>query len=442
MKRKELKLLINPTYIYLVLCLLAGLFVFYAFTGFWPNKENDYNSYALQAESWLHRRLDLGQDYEYLELAIFQNKYYVSFPPFPSYLLLPFTIIFGTKTPDHLIAFFSFILAGIYAVKLYKSVRGNDTYSLFFVLFLLLGCNTLFCSVNGWIWFFAQNLAFTLSIMSIYYAKKGKLGLSLSLLACAVGCRPFQFIYVPIIFIIYIFEWLQKNPNKFKKTDTLSIRIFIFIREHITSFISPLFIGISYMVLNYARFGNILEFGHNYLPEFTESTKGQFNTAYLFANFKSLFRLPHVSDTGVLSFYTFDGMAVWLVSPIFITFVVYLVISIIKTKKQNVVTMSSNKGNNQEDKTAQLNKIKMKLMYIALPVLMILHTYCLISHKTMGGRHFGNRYINDLLPFVYYGILITMPEDEVWVKWNYPLFILGLCLNFVGSIATYNNWIG
>ena len=70
-----------------LLIILAVHFVVGAFNGKWPWSGNAYNSYLLQAESWLQGRLDLGQNYEYLELAIFNNKFYVSFPPFPSYNL-------------------------------------------------------------------------------------------------------------------------------------------------------------------------------------------------------------------------------------------------------------------------------------------------------------------------------------------------------------------
>ena len=34
------------------------------------------------------------------------------------------------------------------------------------------------------------------------------------------------------------------------------------------------------MGYNLARFGNPLEFGHNYLPEFTRAADGQFSFAY------------------------------------------------------------------------------------------------------------------------------------------------------------------
>ena len=76
-----------------VICPLAFLIVLWvaaSFTGHWATEENPYRSYALQACAWLNGRLDLEKDYPWLELAIYEGKYYVSFPPFPSLVLLPF----------------------------------------------------------------------------------------------------------------------------------------------------------------------------------------------------------------------------------------------------------------------------------------------------------------------------------------------------------------
>ncbi len=417
--KRKLNIKINPVYFYVVLSLLAGLFVVYAFTGLWPNKPNSYNSFALQAQSWLEGRLHLGQNYEHLELAIFEGKYFVSFPPFVSYVLLPFALIFGANTPDHWLALISVLVSGVYAVKLYKEVRGNYTYAAFLTLFLILGCNTIFSSVNGWVWFIAQNFAFTLSLMSLYYAHKGKLGLSLSFLACAVGCRPFQFVYVPVILALVIANWSDANAGKLEKCDSFPKKMVLFIKEKWLCAICPLAIGVSYMILNYMRFGSPFEFGHNYLPEFTEAELGQFHSAYIFQNLPSLFRLPASTNGGPLSFPTFNGMAIWLISPLFITFVVYIIYSAVTKNKLG----------------------KRSFLYTLLPCLLVAHIICITAHKTMGGWHFGNRYINDLLPFVFYGILNFMPEKEEYVKWNYPLFILGMLLNFVGTIATYNYWI-
>ena len=43
-----------------------------------------YNSYTLQAMAWRDGMVSLGRDYPHLELAVYNNDWYVSFPPVPS----------------------------------------------------------------------------------------------------------------------------------------------------------------------------------------------------------------------------------------------------------------------------------------------------------------------------------------------------------------------
>ena len=76
--------------VFLIGILLRGL------CGLWGT-ENPYNSYALQAARWLEGYLDLGQNYAHLEIASFGGKFFVSFPPFPSLVLLPLIPFFGTN---------------------------------------------------------------------------------------------------------------------------------------------------------------------------------------------------------------------------------------------------------------------------------------------------------------------------------------------------------
>src|SRR5437868_6564966 len=53
-----------------------------------------FNHFALLADAWLHKRLDLGgppPDYTgFNDFAVYNGKYFVSFPPMPAVLLLPF----------------------------------------------------------------------------------------------------------------------------------------------------------------------------------------------------------------------------------------------------------------------------------------------------------------------------------------------------------------
>lgn len=398
------------------LCLLAGLWVLWAFTGQWPNTGNPFNSYALQADSWLKGHLYLidGANHTNLELAVYNNQYYVSFPPFPSYVLLPFVWIFGVDhTPDHILAVISYLIAGILAVKIYREINPETgdsqnplvRFSFFFAIFLLMASNVVYTSMNGWVWFIAQNFAFTLSLGAIYFALRKRITLSLTLWACAVGCRPMQALYLPIL--LYIFWGRMKEENE-------KLTVFEMIKMKWYSVIPMGVIALSYMILNYARFGNILEFGHNYLPEFTRTEEGQFNPAYLAENLSRMFRLPVKGSSGALNFYYFDGVNLLLVSPIFIAFLIAVIYGI--CKKNN------------------------RILAITLLLLMTVHIVSILLHRTLGGSHFGNRYFNDLLPFAYYGLLLCMPKKEWFAKLCYPLCILGILLNFVGTIICQNGW--
>ncbi|MDR0273329.1 MAG: hypothetical protein LBI27_08445 [Clostridiales bacterium] len=362
--------------------------VIYAYTGQWPWGGNDYNSYAIQARAWLGGRLDVDY-YSWLELAVYEGKYYVSFPPFPSFVMLPFAVLFD-KTPDHFIAVGSVFIGAFYCLRLLRhfGVRGNE--AVFWVLFLFVGSNALVTSFNGWVWHIAQNMAFTFSIISLYYAVKGRGALALAFLVCAAGCRPFQLIYTPLIFYILL---RQKKINPF-------------------IFLPPLLIGIAYMSLNYARFGSIFEFGHNYLPEFLEAEHGQFGMAYVAENIGRMFRLPQLGENGTLDFYHFDGVAFWLVSPIVVSYLIFYVNGFFKHTD--------------------------KVLMLCLPLLSAFHIFLFCLHKTLGGWHFGNRYTNDMLPFLFFGLVCLLGvQSEKIKRLQIPLFVFGLVLNVAGIITVY-----
>lgn len=397
----------------LALAAMGVFWVMYGFTGQWPNTPNPYNSYSLQAESWLEGRLDLGRNYEHLELAVYHGRYYVSFPPFPSYVMLPFAALYGSQTPDGWIALAVGLMGAVYAMKLFWLVRRSDANGFFWVMFLTMGTNLLFIKLNGWVWFMAQNMCFTLSIMALYYAKKKSPALSLAFWACSVGCRPFQAIYFPVLLWILYSEIKTEHPDwTWKKM----------LGKYWISLIPMIILALSYMILNYIRFGSITEFGHNYLPEFLEAEKGQFDVRYIGENVRNLFRLPRMWEEGRLDFYNFNGFAFWLASPIFASWFFYFI--------RRIFVSFRKYGGTTEIK-----------MGITAAILAAIHTMLFLSHKTMGGWHFGNRYLNDLLPYIFYSMLLLIPERDKWIRIQYGLFLLGLSLNLVGSIALYNYWI-
>ncbi len=362
-------------------------------------------------------RLDLGQDYTWLELAIFNGKYYVSFPPFPSYILLPFAALFGTATPDHLIAYACAVLGAFYAVRICKTLNCTEAETYLYPLFLYLSSGLLFVCFTGYVWFIAQNLCFTLSLMAIFYALQGKGGRSFTFWACAVGCRPMALFYGPVLLYL-LYKGLKKSGTS------------IFSKWHWA--IPTCLIALSYMLLNYFRFGSITEFGHNYLPEFTRVSTGQFSFSYFAGNLKNLLRFPTWETAGEsLSFYTANGMVFYLVTPMFLSVFAALCYRIYALQCKN----PSCKALSATTKKEQLP------LLVYIPTMVLLHILFLCCHKTLGGWHFGNRYLLDTLPWLFLGLLLWKPKNAWFLKCNLPLFFFGFALNFAGMIATYNYWI-
>lgn len=388
-----------------VICPLAFLIVLWvaaSFTGHWATEENPYRSYALQACAWLDGRLDLGKDYPWLELAIYEGKYYVSFPPFPSLVLLPFAAVWGTNTPDHWISLGFSIIGIVYAIRLYHAITGTYEMAERYVLFLFLGNGYLFIALQGgWVWYMAQTMCFTFSLMSLFYAANKHIGRAFAFLACAFGCRPMVVAYIPLILML--------------GTEKASVKTWM--RKGYRLIPACMIIGF-YLMLNAARFDNPFEFGHNHLPEFVRSTEGQFSLNYATKNFNQLFRLPKTGgEHGMLIYDTYDCMAFWLIDPIIVSFMVMWLYALTRKRKACGLNL------------------------IIVPATICVHLMIVCCHKTMGGYQFGNRYIVDMLPYVFYG-LITYKQGVGKAEWlNNPLFALGFSINLIGTVSTYNHWI-
>ena len=146
-------------------------------------------------------------------------------------------------------------------------------------------------------------------------------------------------------------------------------------RKWVTT-IPMLIIAISYMALNYARFGNPIEFGHNYLPEFAEAELGQFNWAYIPQNLVNLFRLPGISFTKKWDYPIFNGMNIFMISPIFISYVICIIYAL-------------------------KDKLPSRKVLLLAGITVVIQLLIKTAHKTLGGYQFGNRYTIDVLPLIF-----------------------------------------
>ena len=357
-------------------------------------EHNMYDSYTKQALAWREGRTYLASadtdSLKYLELAIFDNKFYVSFPPVPTVIELGLTFLFGEKTPNHFMLFIYGIASAV-ALTVFFAKKHKLSVALLYGLLFSVGTNIIAIIAFGGVWHEAQMLSFLLCSLAVALMQaENKIlnGLSLFCAALAVGCRPFTAIFIPILL------WRLYCKNKGQK-----------LVSFLPYLIAPALVAVALMWCNFVRFGSVLEFGHNYLPEFLREEDGQFNLSYLLPNLVQAIKLPIAIENGTVSFAfnKFSANIFYLVNPAILVFLVYLIRNCIKNRKA------------------------LDYVFLACFVLFVAAT-CM--HRTLGGYQFGARYFLDFIPY------LALYVNEEKLKLNVPVAVLtvfGIALNFYGA---------
>lgn len=355
--------------------LLAGLFfvylLYHSLAGETLLSVNYFDSYSLQAENWLAGRFTIanGEYYTWLELAIYEGEYYLSFPAVPSVLLLPWVIACGSAAavPSNLVIML-FALATVAGVYLLFARFGASVQTcLFWALLSCVGSNFFWVSTSGGVWFMAQVLNLCFVVWGLYFATyRGFVGnvLAALLLALAVGCRPFSILILALYFLRLWLPRLKQSVNPLRWGAAFWL-----------PFAVSFCVGAALAWYNFIRFGSILEFGHNYLPEFMAAEYGQFHLSYFWDNFTNLFRPVTLNAALGLEFEIFNGFCLFAANPIYLLWV----ITIAQRVYQRKYTL-------QEGLCA---------------VLMCISIALLCCHKTMGGWQFGVRYLIDYIPYIW-----------------------------------------
>ncbi|HML45420.1 MAG TPA: hypothetical protein PKE04_01565 [Clostridia bacterium] len=320
-----------------------------------------FDSYTLQALAWREGRMDLPKDYPTLELAEYGGRVFVSFPPVPTVPVWILTFFFNDQVPSGLVAFAYFLLCYPAAYALGRRWFAAP-HAAAFAVFILLGGSVLDLGVSaiyfsGGVWYQAQLLGLLLTLLAFLGAtdaRRFRQGLGVAALALAVGCRPFQAVYFPY------FLWLLYMRQSGKPLAR--------IRAMIPYGIAPFCIALAYMGYNMVRFGNPLEFGHSYLPEFSTEGGVQFSLLHIPGNLMNLLRPPYFADMGELVFPITLGFAVYLTNPL--------------------LTSAA----------ASLHRREPGDEDWFLIGLATLHLLALLSHRTLGGWQYGSRYLCDLIP--------------------------------------------
>jgi hypothetical protein len=357
----------------MLLIMMIGYLLIHNLLGSSLFAHSHWDSYTLQAMAWRSGRLGLGQNYTWLELAVYNGDWFVSFPPVPSVFILPLTFLFGASTPSNLVVAVYSMISATLAYKAMRKVGAEGRFAAFWALFTVWGCNLLWMSTNGGVWFQAQSLNMLLCLAAVYCVIQNRRNLSYIFLALAVGCRPFSVCFFPVLFVFYYIKDKELHPE---------LSFYKLALKQLNCLIGPLVIAIAYMLYNYARFGNPLEFGHNYLPEFIVAPDGQFHINYLLTNLGNIFfRLLTVGSDGRLELPRFNGFVFYIANPIYIVWFMCLIRDIF------------NKG---------LTLTKKAVVFAVFVNLLLL---CL--HRTLGGWQFGARYTVDMIPMVFLYLLLS-----------------------------------
>ncbi len=373
------KVAVRPLF-YLLSGLAFGYLLYHSLAGDTLLSVNYFDSYSLQAENWLAGRMTIanGETYTWLELAIYEGEYYLSFPAVPSVMLLPWVLACGGAwaVPSNLvIALFALAtVAGVYL--LFARLGASVQICIFWALLSCVGSNFFWVSTNGGVWFMAQVINLCFVVWGLYFATyRGLAGniIAALLLALAVGCRPFSILVLALYFLRL---WLprvkeSRNPLRWGAGFWLP-------------FLVAFCVGLALAWYNFVRFGSIVEFGHNYLPEFVNAEYGQFHLSYFWENFTNLFRFVTLNAALGLEFEIFNGFFLFAANPVYLLWLIVLAQRI--WRKQYTA---------QEGLCAVLLCVSIAL---------------LCCHKTMGGWQFGVRYLIDFIPYIWLCALQALHE--------------------------------
>jgi hypothetical protein len=357
-----------------------------------------YNHYALQAEAWLAGRLDLGGpppaytgDNDFAEHG---GKHYVSFPPVPAALLLPFVAIAGgaAAVPDGLLfvllAPLGPLLLFFVLERLRTSGRSERTELENIELAVLFGLGTVywFTAVQGTVWFAGHVVAVVFMcayLLSSVEARHPFLaGLFLGL---AIGTRPT---------IAFAAPWFAYEFYKSRPKGRLLLRAL--------RFVAPLALVLALLAWhNQARFGNPFEFGHRLLTVVWRTRideHGLFSYGYLGRNLAVvLTSLPfHSAEHGWQV--NGHGLALWLTSP-------FLLWALWPERTNAIFWLAM-----------------LCALAIAMPNLL---------YQNTGWLQFGYRFSNDFAPFLFIAIAAGCRSTRAF----WLLACVAVAVNLFGALT-------
>jgi hypothetical protein len=250
---------------------------------------------------------------------------YMSFPPFPTLLMLPGALVDGRNAndviPTLLVAAAILPLALLLLRRLAAAGLSQRTLvdDLWLVATLAFGSVLFFSAVQGKVWYTAHVVAVALALVYAWASIEAKRPVVAGLaLAAAVLTRP----PMAFAFPLFVLElWRASGGIDAWRKDRAAMRRAMV--KPFVKFVVPLVaLAIPAMIYNYVRFGSPTEFGHTYLDVRQQLQIEQYGLAsyhYLERNLAVAFTLlpefmarpPYVQVSG-------HGLALWVTTPLLV----------------------------------------------------------------------------------------------------------------------------
>jgi hypothetical protein len=261
------------------------------------------------------------------------DRWYVSFPPFPAVLMMPFVALEGLRFND---VAFTVVFGALNVALLYRLLRriaehgeegtppGRPSFE-HAVIALVYGFGTLAwsCAIRGEVWFTAETVGVTLTLLYLH-ASLGARHPALAglFIACAAITRTplaFAAIFFPLEAVFAgrqvtcaglreVFADPKRRGEVFKKLVLYLLPI--------AAVAAPT----AYM--NWVRFGKLTEFGHSHLYANRVNAQiqkyGLFHYQFLERNLHSAFtRLPVIQFNPLRIGFDGEGMSLFVTTPLF-----------------------------------------------------------------------------------------------------------------------------
>lgn len=376
-----------------------------------------FNHFALLAEGWLRGRLDLGGPppvhTQFNDFALFEEKFFVSFPPFPAVLLLPFVALFGSAdaTPDGAIflvvgaaapAIFYLALAQLRAARRGAASPAAERADIILALALPFCTVFWFSAVQGTVWFAAHVVGVALASAYLWASVNARRPiLAGAFLVLAFATRTPMALAAPF----FLLELLARARTEQEEWPAAILAML----KPIGWFVLPITVGLfALCAYNQARFNDPFEFGHRHLQVVWRPRMdkwGLFSLHYLGKNLGvALAGMPFFGDPSrarpTALQITGHGLALWITSP-------FLLLALWRRPLP----------------------ARQRLTYIALAVTAALIAIPDLLYHNTGWVQFGYRFSNDFIVFVLAMLAIGRkkhgPTLYVLLAWSFAVNLFG-----------------